>query len=107
MGKAKKEAAKKKAENGVKRFMTSADEQKRIRRIMSTIGFFNTAIEGLNYSLEVEQRRIEARINIGKAKEGYSMQTMIDPVSLELFVREVKNPEPESQKKGKEKEAKK
>jgi ribosomal protein S16 len=89
----------KEAKRDYKIFSTTDDEKRKIKRILTTVGFFNTAIEGMNYSLEVEQRRIEERVKVGKAKEGYSLHTMIDPETLNLFVREVKKPEPAKEEK--------
>jgi uridine kinase len=94
--KTKKEAE---AKRDYKIFSTTDDEKRKIRRILSTVGFFNAAIEGLQYSLEVEQRRVEERVKVGKAKEGFTLQTMLDPETLNLFVREVKIPEPKKEEK--------
>lgn len=80
-------------------FSTTDEEKTKIRRVLSTVGFFNAAIEGLNYSLEVEKSRIESRVGVGKAKEGYFIQTMIDPETLNLFVREIKKPEAKPEEK--------
>lgn len=89
----------KKMDDGVKKFSLSDQEKARIKRILSTMGFFNVALEGLQYSLEVEQRMVEKRVGVKEAKEGYRLETMIDPDSFELFVREVKIEKPAEVKK--------
>jgi len=94
MGKDKKEP-----KRDYKIFSTTDDEKRKIKRILSTVGFFNSAIEGLQYSLEIEQRKIEERVKVGKAKEGFALHTMLDPETLNLFVREVKKPETKEEKK--------
>ena len=95
----KKTQNKAEAKRDYKIFSTTDDEKRRIKRILSTVGFFNTAIEGLQYSLEIEQRKIEERVKVGKEKEGYSLQTMLDPETMNLFVREIKKPEPAKEEK--------
>ena len=76
-----------------KTYSTTKEEKANIRRILSTVGFFDEVIKGLNYSLQIEQGKIEKRCGIGKAKEGYTIQTKLDPETLDLFVREIKDEE--------------
>lgn len=88
----KKTQKKKEAERDYKIYSTSDEEKHALRQALATIGYFNAAIEGLELKLQFEQAKIERRVGADKVKpkEGYRMQTMIDPETLNLFVREVK-----------------
>lgn len=82
----------KEGERDYKIYSTTDEEKHALRQALATIGYFNAAIEGLELKLQFEQAKIERRVGAdkAKAKEGYRMQTMIDPETLNLFVREVK-----------------
>lgn len=87
-----KEELKKQKERDYKIYSTTDEEKHALRQALATIGYFNAAIEGLELKLQFEQAKIERRVGADKvkAKEGYRMQTMIDPETLNLFVREMK-----------------
>lgn len=87
-------AARKNSEPGVKKYSLSKEEETVIKRLLSTMGFFNTALEGIQLSLQVEQARIEGRCKLGQPKAGYKHQTRIDMESMSLLVKEVKIEEP-------------
>lgn len=74
----------------VKEYSLSDDEKQSIKRIISTMGFFNAALEGLSYSLQVQQAAIEKRCSIGEPPKGFKYQTRIDPATFKLFRRKVK-----------------
>lgn len=81
-------------------YSTTEEEKHAFRQALATIGYFNTAIEGLELKLQLEQAKVERRVGADreKPKEGFRMQTMIDPETLNLFVREIPLPKPEPKK---------
>lgn len=82
-------------------YSTTEEEKHAFRQALATIGYFNTAIEGLELKLQFEQAKVERRVGADKvkAKEGFRTQTMIDPDTLNLFVREIPLPKPEKEAK--------
>lgn len=74
----------------VKEYSISDEDKQTIKRIITTMGFFNAALEGLSYSLQVQQAAIEKKCAIGEPPAGYKYQTRIDPATFKLFRRKVK-----------------
>jgi len=65
-----------------KQYDISEEEQLRLKRVISTIGFFTTALNGLQLQLEVEKRTIEKRVAVGEDEE-----TVLDMNEMKLFVK--------------------
>lgn len=95
-------AKKTKKNDDFKKYSLSGEEALEARRIVATKGFLRTALEGVEYSWQVFKARVEARNGIGKAPEGYMLQTMIDVETNELHLRKVKIEAPPAGKKGEE-----
>ena len=74
----------------VKKYSLSDSEKASVKRILTTIGFFNTAIQGLQYSLQIEQAGIEKRVDVKEAPKGFKHQARIDMETMELLVQTVK-----------------
>lgn len=81
----------------VKKYSLSKEEQADFKRIISTMGFFQVALQGLEYSLQIKQSQIEASRAVGKAPEGYRLQSRIDMEAGQLLVRKVKIEAPEKE----------
>jgi hypothetical protein len=65
-----------------KQYDISEEEQLRLKRVISTIGFFTTALNGLQLQLELEKRTIEKRVAVGEDEE-----TVLDMNEMKLFVK--------------------
>lgn len=89
----------KEGQRDYKIYNTTDDEKHAFRQALATIGYFNAAIEGLELKLQFEQAKVERRVGADKVKpkEGFRLQTMIDPDTLNLFVREIPLPKPEKE----------
>jgi len=83
-----------KKEEGVKKYSLSDIEKQSFKRILSTMGFLNTCLEGLQYSLQVQQAAVEKRVSVGEAPKGFTIQTRIDMETFELLAKQVKIEEP-------------
>lgn len=82
-----------KPQEDVKKYALSEEEKTGLKRLLTTLGFFNTAIQGLEYSLQINQAAIEKRVGVGEAPAGFKHQTRIDMETMELHVRTVKDEE--------------
>ena len=83
----------KKQSNGseaVKKYSLSDSEKASVKRILTTMGFFNTAVQGLQYSMHIEQAGIEKRVGVSPAPQGFKNETRIDMETMELLVQTVK-----------------
>lgn len=90
-------------ESEVKKYPLTIEEKTGFKRILSTMGFFNAALEGLQLSLQVLQAQIENGRKVGTAPEGFVLQTKIDIEDGFLCVRKVKKEEPKLEVKEEEK----
>lgn len=75
----------------IRKFKLTDDEFTKFKRLLNTIGFFNTAVESMQTDLQVTQAMIENRVAVGQAPEGYRYQTKIDMETKELHVKKVKD----------------
>jgi len=75
----------------IRKFKLTDDEFTKFKRLLNTIGFFNTAVESMQTDLQVTQAMIENRVAVGQAPEGYKYQTKIDMETKELHVKKVKD----------------
>lgn len=80
------------------KYPLSKEEQTEFKRILSTMGFFNAAVEGLQSSLQIKQAQVEARHGIIKAPEGFTLQSRIDLETGFLMVKKIKNQPAEEKK---------
>ena len=97
-GKTAKAARKAQGEE-LKKFPLTKEEQSEFKRILSTMGFFNASIEGLQALLQIKQAQIEVRHGITTAPEGYSLKSRIDLETGFLMVKKIKNVAPKADEK--------
>lgn len=80
----------KKTEEEIKKYSLNKEEESNVMRIISTVGFLETLFDGLNLLMRSEQVRVERRVNIGQAPDGYRYFPQLDPGTMQLIVRKVK-----------------
>lgn len=81
----------------LKKYSLNAEEQANMKRLLSTMGFVETIMEGLRISSQVQKVQIEERCGIKEAPVGFKYQSRIDMEKFQLLVKKVKIEEPKKE----------